>query len=113
MGNPRFLELLKEMETMHNKKNAGYAGVGAVDPLANFKYSTLFGVKPSTGCMVRMSDKFIRISNLKKNPNANQVGESIKDTLMDLAVYCLICICLLEEEREAKKEVLVANPISA
>lgn len=113
MGNPRFLELLKDMESMHNKKNAGYAGVGAVDPLANFKYSILFGVKPSTGCMVRMSDKFIRISNLIKNPNADQVGESIKDTLMDLAVYCLICICLLEEEMESRKEIAIDNTIHA
>jgi hypothetical protein len=51
--------------------------------------------------MVRITDKFIRIVNLSKHPEADQVGESITDTLYDLAIYCLIAMCLWEEEREA------------
>jgi hypothetical protein len=46
-----------------------------------------------------MTDKFIRICNLMANPLNEQVGESIKDTLLDLAIYCLIAICLFEEEK--------------
>ena len=32
------------------------------------------------------------------NPLNEQVGENIKDTLMDLASYSLIAICLLNEQ---------------
>ncbi len=103
MVSARFLELVKEVEDLHNRKNAGYAGIGSTDPFRNFKFSSLFGVSPFIGCLVRISDKFVRISNLIKNSNADQVGESIKDTLLDLSVYCLIAICLYEEEKENKK----------
>ena len=99
----RFLELVKEIEVLHDKKNAGYAGESA-DPFNNFKFSTLFGVSAFVGCLVRMADKFMRISNLSKNLKADQVGETVKDTLLDLSVYCLIAICLYEEEQEAKIE---------
>jgi hypothetical protein len=45
-----------------------------------------------------MGDKYRRAQNLLRNPANDQVGEPIKDTLMDLANYALIAVCLLEEE---------------
>jgi hypothetical protein len=100
MANKRFMELVESIKELHEKKNAGYAGIGAIDPWANFRYSKLFGVNPFIGCLVRMSDKFIRISNLSKNKECDKIGESIKDTLFDLSIYCLIAICLYEDEYE-------------
>lgn len=88
------------MKELHIKKNAGYAGEGNKDPWANFRLSESFGVSPILGCLVRMSDKFIRVQNLIKKPSNEQVGENIKDTLMDLASYALITICLMEETNE-------------
>jgi hypothetical protein len=103
-GSPRYLELLRNAETLHIAKNAGYAGADNPDPWANFRMAEGFGVKASQGCFVRMSDKYIRIQNLLKDPNNDQVGESIIDTLMDLSAYALIAICLLEEEKAASTE---------
>ena len=88
-----------EMERLHTAKNAGYAGVAAKDPWANFRMARWFGVTPFTGCMIRMSDKLVRIKHLVENPAADQVGENIKDTLFDLAIYSLIALCLWDEER--------------
>lgn len=96
-GDPRYLKLLDEMRELHLKKNAGYAG-DSEDRWANFRMSVGFGVSAFLGCMVRLSDKYIRVQNLIKNPKNEQVGESIKDTLMDLASYSLIALCLLEQE---------------
>jgi len=96
-GNPRYLNLLDSMKELHVKKNAGYAGMDAKDSWANFRMSEQFGVSAFKGCLVRMSDKYIRVTNLVKNPANDQVGENIKDTLFDLAAYALIAICLLEE----------------
>ncbi len=97
-ANKRYIELLEQMKEIHIRKNAGYAGMDAIDSWANFRMSEAFGVSAFLGCLVRMSDKYIRITNLVKNPKNEQVGESIKDTLIDLAAYALIGICLLDEK---------------
>jgi nitrogen regulatory protein PII-like uncharacterized protein len=100
-GDPKYLALLKTMEELHIKKNAGYSG-DSPDRWANFRMSEAFGVSAFLGCLIRMSDKYIRVTNLVKNPLNEQVGENIKDTLMDLAAYALIAVCLLSEEQEKK-----------
>jgi hypothetical protein len=94
------LKLFDEIEELHSKKNAGYAGIGTTDAWKNFRTAQWFGASAFTGCLVRMGDKFIRVSNLSKNPACDQVGEAITDTLQDLAVYCLVAICLWDEERD-------------
>jgi len=98
-GDPKYLQLLDEMKELHIRKNAGYSG-NSCDRWANFRMAENFGVSAFLGCLVRMSDKFIRIQNLVKNPNNEMVGESIKDTLLDLSSYALIAYCLLVEEEE-------------
>lgn len=103
MADKRFMELVEEIKDLHSRKNAGYAGIGATDPWANFRFSKMFGVSPFIGALVRISDKFVRISNLSKNKECDQIGESIKDTLFDLSIYCLIAICLYEDEFESEK----------
>jgi len=92
------------MKDLHFKKNAGYSG-DSQDRWANFRMAENFGISAFLGCLVRMSDKFIRIQNLVNNPKNEQVGESIKDTLMDLASYALIAYCLLTEQEEHNEQV--------
>ena len=98
LQHPDYNLLFEEIISLHCRKNAGYAGIGANDPWANFRMAQWFNVTAFTGCMVRMTDKFIRVINLTKNPNADQVGEAITDTLQDFAVYCMIAMCLWQEE---------------
>lgn len=86
---------------MHIDKNAGYVGFDNPDSWANFRLSTTFGIEPFDGVLVRMTDKYIRLTNLRRDPTNDRVGESILDTLMDLAAYALIAVCLLREERSA------------
>ena len=98
-GDPNYLRLLEDMKALHIAKNAGYSG-DSPDRWANFRLSESFGVSSFLGVMVRMSDKWIRITNLIKNPKNDQVGESIRDTLMDLASYALIAVCIMDETKE-------------
>lgn len=97
-ASPRYLQLLDEMKDLHVRKSAGYAGADNPDTFANFRYAELFGVSAFKGCLIRLSDKYIRVANLVKNPANEQCNENIKDTLEDLAAYALIGICLLEEQ---------------
>lgn len=97
-GDPTYLKLLDDMRELHIKKNAGYSG-DSTDRWANFRMAEGFGVSAFIGCLIRMSDKFIRTQNLVKNPKNEKVGEAIEDTLMDLASYALIAICLKKEKQ--------------
>jgi hypothetical protein len=96
MSSPRYLALLGAMADLHKAKSAGYSGDN--DTWANFREAESWGVTPLKGCLVRMGDKYRRIQNLTRDPANEQVGEAITDTLMDLAAYALIAICLAEEE---------------
>ena len=92
-------DLIDEAIEMHIGKNAGYAGLDQPDPWANFRMAEAFGVSPFLGVLIRMSDKYIRTVNLRRDPNNERVNEGLIDTLFDLAAYALIAICLLEEIR--------------
>lgn len=104
-----FLQLLDRITDLHKRKNAGYAGQDSTDPWANFRMAELMGVSAFKGCLVRMSDKFIRIINLTKDETNNQVDESIVDTLMDLSVYSLIAICLYNEKLDGTVQTTLPN----
>ena len=105
----RFSELLNEMHDIYERKNSGYAGQDYLDPFANFRMAENLGISAFKGCLVRMSDKFVRICNLTRDETNNKVNETITDTLMDLAVYSLIAICLFEETAELNIQQIEAS----
>jgi len=94
-GHSRFYELLLSIAELHAKKNHDYAG--KEHPLSNLKRSEEFGVPGWKGTLVRMSDKWDRITHLALDNNPMVKSESILDTLMDMAVYSLLAIILFEE----------------
>lgn len=98
-GHPRFYELLSIIEDIHDKKNANYSRDD--DPLSNLRACEEFGIPATLGTMVRMSDKWARLVQLMGGKQ-DRVGESIRDTLIDLAVYSLLEVILIEEQEEKK-----------
>lgn len=94
MKNPAFEAELKKMLDIHDRKNSNYAH--GDDPYANFRGCERFGIEAWRGILVRMSDKWERIQNLT-NGVPDAVGESIQDTLMDLANYAILAKLMYEE----------------
>lgn len=45
-----------------------------------------------TSYLVRLNDKLNRLTNLTLNPDISQNDESIQDTLLDLANYCILAL---------------------
>lgn len=84
---------------IHHRKNAGYAGADQDDPWRNFRQCEAFGIHIEDGIITRMSDKMARWQNLRRDPVNEQVGESILDTLLDLANYAVILVCVRQEAR--------------
>jgi len=87
--------MLKDMEStfkecleVAKKKNADYAGAGN-DPFRNFRNSSVVGVPPQQGVMVRLMDKMSRIGNLLTK-EAEVKDEAVEDTIDDAINYLAI-----------------------
>jgi len=92
-----FLALVERVKEMHLKKSQDYGS--SVDPLANIRGGAEFvGISPWRACMVRVCDKIQRLRTYCQTEKL--VYESVEDTLLDLACYCLLCIVLKQEQRD-------------
>jgi len=81
-------------------KNADYSG-GANDPFANFRLTNHFGVASvEQGFFTRMTDKFSRLASFIKKGTLLVKDESVEDTLLDLANYCILLAGYLRSQRE-------------
>ena len=100
-GHPHFYRLLTEIGELHSRKNSDYAS--ATDPLSNLRQSERIGIPGWVSVIVRLMDKWDRIIQLTNKKMAGQApavtDESLIDTLKDAAVYELLAIILLEEDR--------------
>lgn len=96
-GHPRFYEILESLMDLHSAKNHDYSGGKGSSPLSNLKECEDMGIPSWIGVGVRLSDKWSRFKNFCKNRRLEVKDESIKETLMDMAVYSVLAIILLEE----------------
>ena len=82
------------------RKNADYGSSGLGEPVL------VPGMEPRKALLVRMSDKIARIQTLQhKGP---EVAESLEDTMLDLANYCLLWVAadrLAAGPRDAERQV--------
>ncbi len=92
----RFNEILNVIKKLHDAKRHDYGA--EEDVFANFRLSELAGIPAWQGSVIRMGDKYARISNFIKKGDFKFKEENIKDTLMDMAIYSLITMVLYEEE---------------
>lgn len=93
MRNPKFDALIAEIQKLHDSKNSDYADDR--DPLSNLRRAQALGVEPWRGVLVRLTDKWSRIEQLASGKIAKH--ESLRDSLVDNAVYSLLAILLLDE----------------
>lgn len=93
MKNPKFHALLEEISKLHDSKNSDYAQ--DADPLSNLRRSEAFGIPAYKGVIVRLTDKWSRIEQLAGGKTPKH--ESLRDSLIDNAVYSLLCVILLDE----------------
>jgi hypothetical protein len=91
-GHKDFYKLLDKMRDIHSAKNHDYAGVD--DPLRNFRISENMGIPAWKAVLVRISDKFSRLCSFAKQNELKVKDENVEDTLIDMAVYSLICVIL-------------------
>ena len=49
--------------------------------------------------VTRISDKYNRLCNLATNKDIDNLGESIEDTLKDMAAYCIMTIMEMKNDK--------------
>ena len=92
-----FMYVVEEIVAMHNKKQKDYGS--NTDPFANVRAAADFGIEPWIGCLIRANDKMKR---LQKAASGGQLAnESVEDSMLDLAVYAIICLVLYREGHPA------------
>lgn len=92
-------KLCTQMHELYVKKNADYG-----DSFAKVREEIPDAI------LVRLSDKLNRLKSLMQNPDKQRVqNESIDDTLMDLANYCLLELV----ERQYKNDRTSDDALSA
>jgi hypothetical protein len=83
-------DCLDKMAKITAAKNADYTGVGD-DPFANFTRVEAVGIcSTEQGFLTRMMDKVSRINSFVQKGTLQVKDESVEDTLLDLANYCLL-----------------------
>lgn len=75
-----FQEIIKQMSETYERKNTDYGNSFAVSVQ---KYGLI-------AALTRISDKFNRTENLILTHNQQVNDESLSDTLLDLATYCIM-----------------------
>lgn len=86
----RHSELCEELADTYRNKNHDYGD----------SFGESFEKYGITVAMVRMGDKWNRLNNLVLKAETCVKEESINDTLLDLANYCLMTYIELEQRKE-------------
>lgn len=89
-GNPEFEGVIEEVLAMHRRKGADYGT--KVDFFANVSASKEWGIDPWVGAMMRANDKIVRLQAYAKGSTLQ--NEGVEDSLLDIATYTVIALCL-------------------
>ena len=81
-------EITKELHDIYIEKNKNYGD----------SFSKTFRTFGLIASVTRIADKFYRLATVANMPLEEQQGlsESVEDTLLDLANYCIMTIHMLE-----------------
>lgn len=86
----KFKQITEELTALYDKKNKAYGNA----------FSQTYKQLGLVSAVTRINDKNNRLVNLCKNKNIDDLGESIDDTLRDMACYCIMTLM----EREKKNQ---------
>lgn len=97
-------DVCERLVEITRKKNADYAGSGD-DPFSNFRQiGHLVQIESldivALGFLTRISDKLSRIGSFISNGELQVKDESVEDTLLDCANYCILMAGYLREKRD-------------
>jgi hypothetical protein len=92
-------QMCERMQAITKAKNEDYTGA-TDDPFANFSRVESLGVcSTEQGFLTRMTDKLCRLASFAKRGELSVKDESVTDTCLDLANYCVLLAGYLESKK--------------
>lgn len=86
----QFKQIATELGELYDKKNTAYGN----------SFSETFKKLGIISAVTRISDKYNRLCNLSTNTNIDDLGESLEDTLRDMASYCIMTVMELNNKKK-------------
>lgn len=97
----QFAEILDEMKALHARKDADYADDV---PYRNIRASEALGIPAWKGVLIRMGDKWNRLTTFAKKESYEVKDENFVDTLRDMANYAVICEIMYRELQKVESD---------
>lgn len=88
-------EICVEMHQTYVAKNSDYGSA----------FEKLFAEVGPMAAYTKVADKFYRVQQLWKNPEAAQVQESLRDSLLDMANYCILWVLEMDSSNVTQNKV--------
>lgn len=85
----KFKEIADSIGELYEKKNKAYGN----------SFGDTYKKLGIISAVTRISDKYNRLCNLATNPDIDNLGESIEDTLKDLASYAIMTLIELDNNK--------------
>lgn len=80
--------LTSKARKIMESKNHDYSS--GASPYANFEGSTILGISPETGILLRMLDKIMRLKTFAEKGELKVQGEGVEDALIDIINYAVL-----------------------
>lgn len=88
-----FEKITTQMFETYKKKNADYGS----------SFDDLFDEFGMTSALIRMKDKYNRLKSITEKKDIQVKDESVEDTLLDLANYCILTVLKLRKDKHVSK----------
>ena len=88
----KFREIANSLGDLYTKKNSAYGN----------SFGETYKKLGIISAVTRISDKYNRLCNLATNPDIDNLGENLEDTLKDLASYAIMTLIELKDTSSDK-----------
>ena len=91
----KFRKIAEDIATLYEVKDKAYGN----------SFGSTYDKLGIISAVTRISDKYNRLCNLATNKDIDNLGESIEDTLKDMAAYCIMTLMEMQESSKIKPKV--------
>lgn len=91
-------ELTKQARSIVEAKNHDYCHDG--DPFSNFRASSVLGIPPEKGLLIRVLDKLKRLQTFIEVGTLKVKTEGPRDAVLDVINYMVLLAAMIEDDRK-------------
>lgn len=85
-----FKQIAEEITALYEAKDRAYGN----------SFGQTYEKLGIVSAVTRISDKYNRLCNLAVNKDVDNLGESLEDTLKDMAAYCIMTLIAMKDGTE-------------